>query len=56
MPDTNPTVWLPANKYPVAEPWPVGYVCYAEYVVNRAVRGITKNPAQAPITAIIATV
>lgn len=48
-PEINPIAWLPANRYPVAEPWAIGNVSSAEYVVNRAVNGITKNPAHAPI-------
>jgi hypothetical protein len=49
-PDIEPIVWLPVNRYPVAEPWATGNDNYVEYVAKRAVKGIIKNPAKPAIT------
>ena len=54
IPEINPTVWLPAKRYPVADAWGTGKVNYAEYVMNKAVNGTTKMPAQLAIIAILA--
>lgn len=51
-PNKNPKVWLPANKYPPAEPSPIGKTTSAEYAKNKDVIGTKKNPTKLPVRAI----
>ncbi len=54
-PRTAPKVWPAANKYPPADPSPIGKVTSAEYAKYNETLGIRKNPASPANTAIIAS-
>lgn len=48
-PNKNPNVWPAANKYPPAEPYPIGNATYALYAKYKDKLGIKKNPANPDI-------
>ncbi len=48
IPNKNPTVWLPAYKYPVAEPWAIGYVSSEENAIKREFKGMLNIPIIPP--------
>lgn len=53
-PKTAPKVCPAANKYPPAEPYPIGKETSAEYARYKETLGMRKNPASPAKTAMMA--